>query len=113
MAAARGHTVIASAPTTALLTDIPDNASLKLRLDICDHESIAQALLQIDQAGMQLTCLVNNAGVAPRVRERGPNSGLPLTKKLSRGRLIPVMREGSASLLSFGKRRLSPTSSNA
>ena len=64
MAAARGHTVIASAPTTALLTDIPDNASLKLRLDICDHESIAQALLQIDQAGMQLTCLVNNAGYA-------------------------------------------------
>lgn len=64
MAAARGHTVIGSAPTTALLADIPDSASLKLTLDICDHESIAQALQQIDQAGMQLTCLVNNAGYA-------------------------------------------------
>lgn len=64
MAAARGHTVIASAPTTALLADVADSASLKLALDICDHDSIAQSLQQIDQAGMQLTCLVNNAGYA-------------------------------------------------
>jgi len=64
MAAARGHTVIASAPSTALLADIPDTASLKLALDICDHDSIAQALEKLDQADVQLTCLVNNAGYA-------------------------------------------------
>jgi len=64
MAAARGHTVIASAPSTALLADIPDTASLKLALDVCDHDSIAQALEKLDQADVQLTCLVNNAGYA-------------------------------------------------
>jgi short-subunit dehydrogenase len=63
-AAARGHTVIASAPTDALLADIPDCASIKLVIDICDHQSIEKALEDIDRAGVQLTCLVNNAGFA-------------------------------------------------
>lgn len=64
MAAARGHTVIASAPTAALQADIPDCASIKLVIDICDHHSIENALEEIDKAGVQLTCLVNNAGFA-------------------------------------------------
>jgi short-subunit dehydrogenase len=64
LASARGHTVIASAPTTALLADIPDCARMKLRIDVCDQDSIMQALEKIDQAGLQLTCLVNNAGYA-------------------------------------------------
>jgi len=64
LAAARGHTVIASAPTEALLADIPDSASLKVTIDICDATSIDAALEQIDRAGVQLTCLVNNAGFA-------------------------------------------------
>jgi short-subunit dehydrogenase len=64
LAAARGHTVIASAPTAALLADIPDCASIKLVIDICDQHSIEKALEDINKAGVQLTCLVNNAGYA-------------------------------------------------
>ena len=64
VAASRGHTVIASAPTEALLAEIHDSAHLKLVIDICDRDSISNALKQIDQAGVKLTCLVNNAGFA-------------------------------------------------
>jgi len=64
LAAARGHTVVASAPTPALLADIADSARLKLVLDICDPLSIAQALEHIDAEGIVLTCLINNAGFA-------------------------------------------------
>jgi short-subunit dehydrogenase len=64
LAAARGHTVIASAPTPALLADIPDSARLKVVIDICNRDSIDNALSQIDGAGLALTCLVNNAGYA-------------------------------------------------
>lgn len=63
-AAAREHTVIASAPTDALLAEIDHSASMKLVIDICDHASIEQALAKIDQAGIKLTCLINNAGYA-------------------------------------------------
>ena len=63
-AAARGHTVIASAPTEALLAEIHDSAHTKLVIDICDHESIGRALAALDRAGVRLTCLVNNAGFA-------------------------------------------------
>lgn len=63
-AAAHGHTVIASAPTADLLPDIPDSANMKLVIDLCDHDSIRNALLKIDQAGVELTCLINNAGYA-------------------------------------------------
>jgi short-subunit dehydrogenase len=62
LAAARGHTVFASAPTEALLADIHDSASMKLLIDICDQQSIDRALDKIDAAGVQLTCLINNAG---------------------------------------------------
>jgi NAD(P)-dependent dehydrogenase (short-subunit alcohol dehydrogenase family) len=64
LAGACGHTVIASAPTAALLADIPDSASMKLVIDICDHGSIEKALADIDRAGIKLTCLINNAGYA-------------------------------------------------
>jgi short-subunit dehydrogenase len=64
LAAARGHTVIASAPTQALLADIHDSASMKVVIDICDRASIDAALADIDSAGVKLTCLVNNAGYA-------------------------------------------------
>lgn len=64
LAAARGHTVIASAPTDALLADVHDSARLKVAIDICDRDSIDNALEEIDRAGLSLTCLVNNAGYA-------------------------------------------------
>lgn len=64
VASARGHTVLASAPSAALLAEIPGSVRHKLVIDICDHDSIAQALADIDQAGLQLNCLVNNAGYA-------------------------------------------------
>jgi short-subunit dehydrogenase len=64
LAATRGHTVIASAPTPALLADIHDSARLKVVIDICDRVSIDKALAQIDDAGLTLTCLINNAGYA-------------------------------------------------
>jgi short-subunit dehydrogenase len=64
LAAARGHTVIASAPTAALLADVDDGARLKVVIDICDQASIDHALQEIDRAGLQLTCLINNAGYA-------------------------------------------------
>lgn len=64
LAASRGHTVIASAPTEVLLVDIHDSANMKVVIDICDHSSIENALQKIDQAGFKLTCLINNAGYA-------------------------------------------------
>jgi short-subunit dehydrogenase len=64
LAAARGHTVIASAPTEDLLIDIHGSASMKLVIDICDQSSIDTALGNIDDAGIKLTCLINNAGYA-------------------------------------------------
>jgi short-subunit dehydrogenase len=64
LAATRGHKVIASAPSEALLADIHDSASMKLVIDLCDHGSIERALAEIDRAGIKLTCLINNAGFA-------------------------------------------------
>ncbi len=64
LAVARGHTVVASAPTHSLLADIPDSARLKVVLDISDRSSIDKALREIDLAGIHLSCLVNNAGFA-------------------------------------------------
>ena len=64
LAAARGHTVIGSAPTQALLDDIPASAALKVVIDLCDQSSIDRALAAIDVAGLALSCLVNNAGFA-------------------------------------------------
>jgi len=64
LAATRGHTVIASAPTEELLADVPHSAKLKLVIDICDQRSIEKALEILDQAGINPTCLINNAGYA-------------------------------------------------
>jgi short-subunit dehydrogenase len=64
LAAERGHIVIASAPTAALLNNVPQNVAMKVVIDICDEQSIQQALQAIQQAGLKITCLVNNAGYA-------------------------------------------------
>ena len=64
LAATRGHTVIASAPTEELLADAHDSAKLKLVIDICDQRSIEKALEKMDRADIKLTCLINNAGYA-------------------------------------------------
>jgi short-subunit dehydrogenase len=64
LAAERGHTVIASAPDAALLNDVPQNATMKVVIDICKEQTIRDALLAIEQAGLSITCLINNAGYA-------------------------------------------------
>jgi len=64
LAAARGHAVIASAPSAALLADVPGSARLKVVIDVCDRDAIDNALADIARAGLALTCLVNNAGYA-------------------------------------------------
>ncbi len=64
LAASRGHTVIATAQTEALMADLPSNAHMKLVIDICDSASIDAALEQMDKAGYRLNCLINNAGYA-------------------------------------------------
>lgn len=64
LAAERGHTVIATAPTETLLHDVPDNCQHKLVIDICDTKTIAAALVDIRNRGLAITCLVNNAGYA-------------------------------------------------
>lgn len=64
LAAERGHTVIASAPTVTLLNDLPANATMKVVIDICDEKTIQAALEKIQQAGLKITCLINNAGYA-------------------------------------------------
>lgn len=64
LAAERGHTVIATAPTLALLNDVPANAAMKVVIDICDETTIKSALEKIQQADLKITCLINNAGYA-------------------------------------------------
>lgn len=64
LAAERGHTVIATAPTEALLQDVPGNAALKLVIDICDERTIVRALQVLAEKKIAVTCLVNNAGYA-------------------------------------------------
>lgn len=64
LAAERGHTVIATAPTADLLKDIPDDVAHKLVIDICDQKTITSALNDIDRLGLRITCLINNAGYA-------------------------------------------------
>jgi len=64
LAAERGHFVIATAPSEALLKDVPENASLKLILDLCNEQTIAQALQTIKEKNITITCLINNAGYA-------------------------------------------------
>ena len=62
LAASRGHQVIATAMTAALLRDVPDTAALKLIIDICDEESILKAVADAEQSLGPVTCLINNAG---------------------------------------------------
>jgi len=64
LAAERGHFVIATAPNEALLGEVPDNASLKLVLDLCNENTITNALKIIQEKNITPTCLINNAGYA-------------------------------------------------
>jgi len=64
LAAERGHFVIATAPTESLLKDVPENAGLKLVLDLCNEQTITQALQIIKEKNITITCLINNAGYA-------------------------------------------------
>jgi len=64
LAAERGHFVIATAPTEALLKEVPGNVSLKLVLDLCNEQTIHGALKIIQEKNIRITCLINNAGYA-------------------------------------------------
>ena len=64
LAAERGHKVIATAPTEVLLKDLPESATLKLVIDICDDASIQKALADATEQVGEITCLINNAGYA-------------------------------------------------
>ena len=60
----RGHFVITSALNEELLKLTPDGAALKVVLDICDPVSIDKALTLIEDSGLTLSTLINNAGFA-------------------------------------------------
>ena len=62
LAASRGHQVIATAMTPALLNDVPDTAALKLVIDICNEASILKAVEDAEKSLGPVTCLINNAG---------------------------------------------------
>lgn len=66
--AARGHDVVATARDVRMLDDLP--AAQRLRLDVCDLESIRGAL---EVAG-ELDAVVNNAAITAG----GPLEGFPL-----------------------------------
>jgi NAD(P)-dependent dehydrogenase (short-subunit alcohol dehydrogenase family) len=60
--AERGHRVIASAPTAALLADCPDNSALRVVLDVTSEQSVQRAVADAqDQLG-PISVLINNAG---------------------------------------------------
>lgn len=61
-AASRGHQVVATAMTSALLNDVPDTAALKLVIDICSEVSILKAVETAEKSLGPVTCLINNAG---------------------------------------------------
>lgn len=60
----RGHIVIATAPNESNLKDVPNNAAYKLVIDICDYRTIDIALATLSSLGVEITCLINNAGYA-------------------------------------------------
>jgi NAD(P)-dependent dehydrogenase (short-subunit alcohol dehydrogenase family) len=61
-AAARGHRVIASAPSDALLGECPDSAAARYVLDVCDEASIDAAVSAAEKEVGPIDVLVNNAG---------------------------------------------------
>lgn len=60
----RGHIVIATAPNEANLKDVPKNSAHKLVIDVCDQRTIDVALETLSSLGIEITCLINNAGYA-------------------------------------------------
>ncbi len=62
-AAARGHTVIATAINEIELQAVPDSAKLRLVLDITDPNSIETAMDEIRNQVGPVSVLVNNAGI--------------------------------------------------
>ena len=60
--AQRGHRVIATAPTEALLQDVPEEAALRLVLDVTSDESVKRAVAQAESMLGPITVLINNAG---------------------------------------------------
>lgn len=60
--AAAGHDVIATAPSDALLLDIPDVARSKLVLDVTDQQTIDAVYQQLSLEQGGLDVLINNAG---------------------------------------------------
>ena len=62
IAAEHGHTIVATAPTEALLADVPETAAMKLVLDVTDAASIAAAVKAAEEQLGSLTSLGNNAG---------------------------------------------------
>jgi NAD(P)-dependent dehydrogenase (short-subunit alcohol dehydrogenase family) len=63
LAILHGHTVIATAIDEAELAKVPEGAALKLVLDVCDSESVENAISQAEQQLGAISVLVNNAGV--------------------------------------------------
>jgi NAD(P)-dependent dehydrogenase (short-subunit alcohol dehydrogenase family) len=61
-AAARGHTVLASAPHIDLLVDIPDQAAAKYVIDVCVEDSIRTAIEAATEQFGAIDVLINNAG---------------------------------------------------
>ncbi len=61
-AAARGHTVLASAPRKDLLADIPDQAAAKYIIDVCVEDSIRTAIEAATAQFGAIDVLINNAG---------------------------------------------------
>jgi NAD(P)-dependent dehydrogenase (short-subunit alcohol dehydrogenase family) len=62
MLAQRGHRVIATAPSEVLLDDVPDEAALKLVLDVTSDESVKNAVAQAESMLGPIDVLINNAG---------------------------------------------------
>lgn len=63
LAIGHGHTVIATAVNEAELVKVPEGAALKLVLDVCNTESVENAISQAEQQLGAISVLVNNAGV--------------------------------------------------
>jgi len=61
-AAQRGHRVIATAPSKALLAECPDSATARYVLDVCDEASIDAAVSAAEEEVGPIDALVNNAG---------------------------------------------------